>query len=38
MPKELYLMLCGDLNGKEIKKKRGYMCLYDWFILLYDRN
>ena len=29
MPKELYLMLCGDLNGKEIKKKRGYMCLYD---------
>ena len=35
-----YSMLCGDLNGKEIKKKknkkRRYM--YSSFTLLYSRN
>lgn len=27
---ELYAMLCGDLNGKEVQKGRGYM--YVWLI------
>ena len=26
-------MLCGDLNGKEIPKKRGYVCTCGWFTL-----
>lgn len=34
--KELYVMHCGDLNGKEIH--RGYMYVYGWFILLYNGN
>ena len=29
---ELYSMLYGDLNGKEIQKQWGYM--YDWFTCL----
>ena len=28
--KELYSVLCGDLNGKEIQKKKGYMYTYGW--------
>ena len=24
-------MLCGDLNGKEIQKKRGYVYMYQAF-------
>ena len=36
--KELYSVLCGDLNGKEIQKKRRYMYAYGWFTLLYSRN
>ena len=38
---KLYPLLCGDLNGEEIKKKkkkRGYMNTDDWFTLLYSRN
>ena len=31
-------MLCGDLNGKEIQKKRGYMYVFSGFTLLYSRN
>ena len=36
--RELYSVLCGDLNGKEIQKKRGYMYMYGSFTLLYSRN
>ena len=31
-------MLCGDLNGKEISKKRSYVYMYSWFTSLYSRN
>ena len=31
-------LLCGDLNGKEIQKKRGHRQIYCWFTLLYSRN
>ena len=36
----LYLVLCGDLTGKEIQKKEGagYMYIYSWFALLYSRK
>ena len=27
--KELYSVFCGNLNGKEIQKKRGYMYTAD---------
>ena len=27
---ELYAMLCDDLNGKKIQKKKGYMYTYGW--------
>ena len=37
LPRELYYMLCGDLNGKEIQE-RGYMYTYNWFTFLYSRN
>ena len=35
---ELYSVLCGDLNVKEIQKKRGYMCMHSSFTLLYSRD
>ena len=35
--RELYSTLCGDLKGRNSKKK-GYMYTYSWFILLYFRN
>ena len=31
----LLSVLCGDLNGKEIQKKRSYMHTYNGFTLLY---
>ena len=31
-------MFCGELNGKEIQKKRGYMYTYSQYTLLYSRN
>ena len=36
--RELYSALCGDLNVKEIQKKRGYMYMYSWFTFPYSRN
>ena len=33
--KELYLVLCGDVDGKNLKKS-GYM--YNWLTLLYGRD
>ena len=36
--RELYSVLCSDVTGKEIQKKRGYMCVYSWSTLLYSRN
>ena len=36
---ELHSMICGDLNGKEIKKKKnGYMYVYNWLTLFYSRK
>ena len=32
--RELFSMLCGDLNEKEIPKGREYMYTYDRFILV----
>ena len=34
----LYSMLCGDLNGREAKKERGYTYTYSRFPLRYSRN
>ena len=31
-------MLCGDLIGKEIQKKSGYVYTYSLVILLYSKN
>ena len=35
--RELGSLLCGDVNGKD-PKKRAYMCMYSLFTLLYSRN
>ena len=35
---ELYSMLCGDLDEKEIQKGREYMYTYGGFILVYSRS
>jgi len=29
-------VLCGELRGKEIPKKEGFMYTHDWFIFLYN--
>ena len=34
----LHSVLCGDLSGKEIQKKRSYMHTYNGFTLLYTWN
>ena len=36
-------MLCGDVNGKAVQKKRGDVCIHVagslcWFTLLYGKN
>ena len=33
-----YLLLFGDLNRKEIQKKKGYMYTNGWLIFLYSRK
>ena len=36
--RKLYSAICGDINGRGIEKKRGYMYVYSWYTLLYSRN
>ena len=36
--RELCSILCDDLIGKQIQKKRGYVYMHGLFTLLYSRN
>jgi len=36
--RELYSTLCNGLYVNSILKKSGYMCLCNWFTLIYSRN